>query len=170
MAISYPASLDGTSQFGQPSGTSLLTSPDHAVLHDNLSSLGTATETLLGTASGSVYLGTVLAHQNQLGTFSVNAAPTANNIPVLDANANLPYRDGWTPATGSWTYASASTITVPSGAAAIYQKGDRIKWTQTTVKYGVIVAVADTLLTIAVNTDYVVTNAAISAIYYSHQA
>lgn len=78
--------------------------------------------------------------------------------------------DGWTPADATWTYASASTITVPSGAASIYQKGDRIKWTQTTVKYGVIVAVADTLLTIAVNTDYTVANAAISANYYSHQA
>jgi len=78
--------------------------------------------------------------------------------------------DGWTPADATWTYASASTITVPSGAASIYQKGDRIKWTQTTVKYGVIVAVADTLLTIAVNTDYTVANAAILANYYSHQA
>ena len=78
--------------------------------------------------------------------------------------------DGWTPVSSTWTYASASTITVPSGAASIYQKGDRIKWTQTTVKYGVIVAVADTLLTIAVNTDYTVANAAISSIYYSHQA
>ena len=78
--------------------------------------------------------------------------------------------DGWTPADATWTYASASTITVPSGAASIYQKGDRIKWTQTTVKYGVIVAVADTLLTIAVNTDYTVANAAISANYFSHQA
>ena len=47
-------------------------------------------ETLLGTASGSGYLGTVLAHQNQLGTYVVNATPTANNIPVLDANAKLP--------------------------------------------------------------------------------
>lgn len=78
--------------------------------------------------------------------------------------------DGWTEANETWTYASASTITVPTGAASRYQKGDRIKWTQTTVKYGVIVAVADTLLTIAVNTDYTVANAAISANYYSHQA
>jgi len=78
--------------------------------------------------------------------------------------------DGWSPADETWTYASASTITVPSGAASKYQKGDRIKWTQTTVKYGVITAVADTTLTIAVNTDYTVANAAISANYYSHQA
>ena len=77
--------------------------------------------------------------------------------------------DGWRAATGTWTYASASTITVPSGAASLYQKGDRIKWTQTTVKYGVIVEVADTLLTIAVNDDYTVANAVITLNYYSHQ-
>ena len=110
-----------------------------------------------------------VGNADTVDTYHANATPTANNIPVLDANANLPYRDGWTPATGSWTYASASTITVPTGAASLYRKGDRIKWTQTTVKYGVIVAVADTLLTIAVNTDYTVANAAITLNYYSHE-
>lgn len=76
--------------------------------------------------------------------------------------------DGWTTASGTWTYASASTITVPSGAASIYQRGDKIKFTQTTVKYAVIVTVADTLLTIAVNNDYTVANAAITSPAYSH--
>lgn len=78
--------------------------------------------------------------------------------------------DGWTSTSDSWTYASANTVTVPSGAASLYQKGDRVKFTQTTVKYFVITAVADTVLTFAVSTDYVVANAAISAISYSHQA
>lgn len=87
---------------------------------------------------------------------------------MTHANENL--RDGWVSAASTWTYASASTITVPSGAASIYQKGDRLKFTQTTVKYAVVVGVADTVLTIAVNTDYTVANAAISANYYSHQA
>ena len=84
--------------------------------------------------------------------------------------ASLGLIDGWTPASETWTYASASTITVPSGATAKYAKGDKIKWTQTTVKYGTITAVADTLLTIQVNTDYIVDNAVISANYYSHNA
>ena len=79
------------------------------------------------------------------------------------------FANGWTPASEIWTYASANTITVPTGAANRYQKGDRIKWTQTTVKYSVIIAVADTLLTIAINTDFVVANAAISLNYYSHE-
>lgn len=86
------------------------------------------------------------------------------------AEREIVNEDGWKEAGETWTYASASTITVPTGAANRYKKGDKIKWTQTTVKYGVIVTVADTLLTIAVNTDYVVTNAAISLNYYSHQA
>jgi len=78
--------------------------------------------------------------------------------------------DGWLDPVETWAYASASTITVPSGAAARYAVGDKIKWTQTTVKYGVITGIADTVLTIAVNTDYVVTDATISANYYSKQA
>lgn len=99
-------------------------------------------------------------------------------LPVVDVTtvetkkvtlANLGLIDGWIPASESWAYASASTITVPSGAASKYGIGDRIKWTQTSVKYGVIVAVADTTLTIAVNTDYTVADAAISANFYSHQ-
>lgn len=93
---------------------------------------------------------------------------TSNLQTQLNAQVLTTY-DGWTSAIETWTYASASTITVPSGAASKYAVGDRIKWTQTTVKYGVIVAIADTVLTIAVNTDYVVTNAAITLNYYSHQ-
>lgn len=77
--------------------------------------------------------------------------------------------DGWSSVSDSWSYASANTVTVPSGAASLYQVGDRVKFTQTTVKYFVITAVADTVLTFAVSTDYTVANAAISAIYYSHQ-
>ena len=91
------------------------------------------------------------------------------NTPIITTPTVRNF-DGWIDAAETWTYASANTINVASGAASKYAIGDRIKFTQTTVKYGVIVAVADTLLTIAVNTDYVVTNAAISANYYSHEA
>jgi hypothetical protein len=93
----------------------------------------------------------------------------ASDIPV-DGQLIADY-GGWQKVNGSWSYASASTITVPSGAASYYQKGDRIRWKQGAgYKYGVIVTVADTLLTIAVNTDYTVANSAITDIYFSHQA
>ncbi|MDD4381727.1 MAG: hypothetical protein PHE21_00045 [Candidatus Dojkabacteria bacterium] len=76
--------------------------------------------------------------------------------------------DGWIAVTDSWAYASASTITVPSGAASRYQRGDKIKLTQTTVKYFYIVGVADTVLTVTGGSDFTVANAAITSPYYSH--
>lgn len=78
--------------------------------------------------------------------------------------------DGWNTVSDSWSYASATTITVPSGAASLYKKGDKIKFTQTTVKYFYVVSVADTVLTVTGGSDYSVANAAISSIYVSHQA
>jgi len=79
---------------------------------------------------------------------------------------------GWQSVSAAWTYASADaptfTITVPSGAASIYGVGDRIQLTQTTAKYFIITVVADTVLTVYGGTDYVLANAAISAISYSH--
>jgi len=77
--------------------------------------------------------------------------------------------DGWQPAKETWTYASASTITVPSGAASRYAKGDKIKLTQTTVKYFYVIGVADTVLTVTGGSNYTVANAAISNNFYSHQ-
>lgn len=81
--------------------------------------------------------------------------------------------NGWISVSGSWAYASADaptfTITVPSGASSIYGVGMRIKLTQTTVKYFIITAVADMVLTVYGGTDYTLANAAISSISYSTQ-
>lgn len=80
---------------------------------------------------------------------------------------------GWILVSDSWVYASADsptfTITVPSGAASLYSVGMKIKLTQTTVKYFIITAVADTVLTVYGGTDYTLINAAISAISISTQ-
>ena len=81
--------------------------------------------------------------------------------------------DGWTATNERWAYASADsptfTITVPSGATDKYSAGMRIKLTQTTVKYFIITAVADTVLTVYGGTDYTLANAAITVPYYSIQ-
>lgn len=86
-------------------------------------------------------------------------------------DAFYPSKDGWQSVSDAWSYAGADaptfTITVPSGAASIYAVGQRIKLTQTTVKYFIITAVADTVLTVYGGTDYTLANAAISAISYS---
>lgn len=76
--------------------------------------------------------------------------------------------DGWQAVADTWTYASATTINVPSGATSLYQVGDKIKLTQTTAKYFIVTAVANTLLTVTGGSDYSVANAAITSPCYSH--
>lgn len=94
------------------------------------------------------------------GTGAVTGAATAADVGAI---ANT----GWVSPPGAWSYASATTITVPSGAASKYSPGMRVKLTQTTVKYFLVTAVADTILTVYGGTDYTLANAAISAISYS---
>ncbi len=82
-------------------------------------------------------------------------------------------KDGWFPISDSWTFAAADaptyTITVPSGAASLYGVGDRIKLTHSAaVKYFIVTAVADTVLTVYGGTDYTLSASALSSIYYSH--
>jgi hypothetical protein len=75
---------------------------------------------------------------------------------------------GWTNPSERWVYASATTITVPSGAASHYSVGDKVKLKQGgTQKYFYITAVADTTLTITGGADYTLTNAPILENYYS---
>ena len=79
--------------------------------------------------------------------------------------------DGWIDANEMWTYASATTITVPSGAANKYRKGDKIRLQNNdsgTYLYFYIITVADTLLTVTGGSDYAVPNATITDNYYSH--
>ncbi len=95
---------------------------------------------------------------------------SASNVSISGAAA-----DGWTSdATYTWTYASASTFTIAGvDLTAQFKPGTLLKFTQTTVKYAVVVSSAfstNTTVTIAVNTDYTIANAAISANYYSYQA
>ena len=82
--------------------------------------------------------------------------------------------DGWVNVDETWTYAAASTFTVPTDQTARYHKGTRLKFTQTTVKYAVVVASSysapDTTVTIAVNTDYTIANAAITSPFFSYQS
>lgn len=106
--------------------------------------------------------------------YHANATPTANNIPVLDAQGAL-FPDGWTPLGYTMVYASASTFTVAGvDLTLVFTKGTRIKWNEgATVKYGVVVASSfstNTTVTIAVNTDYVITNTTLSSPFYSYQA
>lgn len=85
-----------------------------------------------------------------------------------------PLKNGWIPVSGTWTYASATTITVPSGAASIYAPYDKVKFTQhNVVKTGYIYPLSDTQLLFYAGSDFVIENTTtypITTAYYSHQA
>lgn len=88
--------------------------------------------------------------------------------------------DGWVSDTSeAWIYASGSgggtaTFTVTGDVTAKYAPGTRIKLTQTTVKYFVVisssVSAGTTTVTITAGSDYTLANAAITANYHSYAA
>lgn len=79
------------------------------------------------------------------------------------------FNNNWVPSGETWTYASATTITVPSDATLKYKKGDKIKLVQAaTTKYFYVIGVTSTVLTITGGSDYTLTNDAITSNYFSH--
>jgi len=75
---------------------------------------------------------------------------------------------GWLPVDATWTYNAADSFTVPTGATSLYQAGDKVRWKDgAAFKYGNLLTVADALLTIVTNTDYVIANNPITDISIS---
>jgi len=97
-------------------------------------------------------------------TVPISRKITLNNLLIAINSLYV----GWVPVTDAWAYARAYTITVPSGAASLYNKGDKVRFKQGAgYKYYYIITVADTLLTVTGGSDYTVANAAITDVYYS---
>ena len=99
--------------------------------------------------------------------------PKASGYYLIDDNGlevgPLAPTNGWTPVYDTWTYASANTIIIPTDGTTTYQKGVKIRFKQGGgFKYYIGSTIAATLITVPVNTDYVVANAAITDISYSY--
>lgn len=94
-------------------------------------------------------------------------AVITNKVTGSDGLVNLVSLSSRIPITGTCTYNASNKINVSSGAASIYCLGDKITVTQATggTKYGYIVGIADTVLTII---GFTVNNEAITAPYFSH--
>lgn len=83
--------------------------------------------------------------------------------PETKGMAALDLAKGWIEVPDSWLYASATTITVPTNATLLYQKGWGVRLKQGgAYKYFYMTTVAATLLTVTGGTDYTVANAAIT--------
>lgn len=132
------------------------------------------------TDNGTNYIG--LKAPASVGTSKTFTLPdadgSANQVLKTDGSANLGWAtagstDGWTASSDTWTYASASTFTIAGvDRTTTFTKGTRLKFTQTSAKYAVVVSSSfstDTTVTIAVNTDYTIANAAITSPYYSYE-
>jgi len=76
----------------------------------------------------------------------------------------------WNPITGTFTYASATTINISAGGAGVYSIGDKIRFQNNdsgTWLYAYVVTVADELLTVIGDT---VPNATLTDAFYSKVA
>lgn len=106
------------------------------------------------------------------GKFSYNSVTSKRSLMA----STLPWLlDDWrTFANETWTYASSTTFTIAWDLTGKYQRGDRIKLTQTTVKYFVVLKVVHSAWTTTVTvtwwTNYTLASAAITLNYYSKQA
>jgi len=116
------------------------------------------------TAATTLSVGDILYAVRDPLTVPISRKITLNNLLIAINSLYV----GWVPVTDAWAYASATTITVPSGAASLYNKGDKVRFKQGAgYKYYYIITVADTLLTVTGGSDYTVANAAITDVYYS---
>jgi hypothetical protein len=114
-------------------------------------------------------IGITLAATDVLRIYASNTSLTFNAYGIEAAGTDPV--DGWINPVETWTYVSATTFTISGDLTAKYSKGDKIKLTQTTVKYFYVVAISfstgTTTVTVYAGTDYTLANAAITLNYYS---
>lgn len=158
----FPAG--GIDSFTNPTATNKTNSPSLSAGQTLQNDALLAIETKVGVDSSAV--------TTTLDYLVKNSASPINSS-ITTANSAL--ATGWNSVSGTWTFSSwdssvnTGVITVPSDATLTYTAGMRVRFTQTTVKYFIVVAVSSTTLTVYGGSSYTLANAAISAISYSVQ-
>lgn len=151
---------------GQITGLSSLTANTVYYLDPTTAGALTATEP---TTSGQVSKPILIAYSTTAGYFF-------NFRGIVVTNASLQGIDGWIDDTAeTWTYASATSFTVPTDLTTKYTKGTRIKLTQSaTIAYFVVTSSSysnpNTTVNITAGTSYTFANSAVSANFHSYQA
>lgn len=112
---------------------------------------------------------------NGHGLYSLaNAAITDNFYSKFETPEGIPvWQDGWKVARETWTYASATTFTIGGDYTSVYQRGDKLKLTQTTAKYFDVADISysapNTTITVNGHGLYTLANAAITLNYFSNE-
>lgn len=130
-------------------------------------------------ADNNIAIGQAFLQMSAVGAGALLKLNSADNTKLYykvanDGTLTAGPWDGWSQANETWTYVSASTFTISGDQTGKYNRGDKLKWVQTTTKYGYIAITPTynsgtglTTVTIAVNTDYTIANAVITANWYS---
>ena len=133
----------------------------------------TALKVVCPSAANGRGLGGTTAGAHSTGA-TVIMAPIAELYEALQnaTNWSTSVRGGWLPVSneGTVSYASATTITVPSTVASMCTVGTKIKFDNPSTKYFYVTGVSGTTLTVNGGTDYTVANSAITNIYISQDA
>ena len=115
--------------------------------------------------------GVNVAHSASAKVGRMIVAEVIDDLNVLISTNSSQIGDGWVASGETWTYASAMTFTVAGDKTGKYQKGDKIKLTNSSVKYFYVTDVSysapNTTVTVTGGSDYSLANAAISSPYYS---
>ena len=175
-ALMYGADAGSTDDYAiTVTGVSAYATGQVFVFKANTANTGAATLNVnsLGAKTIKKNYNSDLATNDVLANQLVKVIYDGTNFQLLSPVSNSSgSTDGWTADSNTWTYASASTFTVSGDVTSQFKPGTRLKFTQTTVKYAVVVSSSygapNTTVTIAVNTDYTIANAAISSTYYSY--
>lgn len=149
-----------------------LTSPtiNTPKINENVSMTATSTElnVLDGITASTAELNILDGVTSSTAELNILDGVTATHDQINGINS------GWFPAGETWTYASATTITVPGDLREKYSPGDKIRISQTTTKYFSIVDVTysspNTTLTVTAGTTYTLANAAISSPFHAKGA
>lgn len=143
---------------------------------------GTVDQTKLVKAPASIAQGDVV-YYNGSAWARLPAGTNGQFLQTQGASANPQWasnvggNDAWIADSNTWTYSSVDgatgIVTINADLTGTIQAGDRIKFTQTTVKYFIVTktptfGAGNTTLTFYGGTDYTLVNAAISSPSYSH--
>lgn len=117
-----------------------------------------ATKSIVGPNNAAIEAGDIITGN------VITVVDTGSVFQIID-NGVPANQQGWIAIPGTWTYASAQSVTVPSGATSLYQVSDKIRLFNNSVfKYFYVVGVAATTLTLAGDSlnNSAITNQAVS--------